>query len=625
MRFGNLVIRNFLSFGDTPQVFDLDRSGVVLIDGQNGQGKSAIPEALLWCLYGETVRGYKDDRVIHRWGARKNCEVAQELRSDDGVAYTVVRARKSDTFASRVHLFRGTWSRDSGTSLQPSGPFDLSAGHQDETQAKIDALLGMGKVTFRATVLFGQSDSYRFTRLTDGKQKDILDDALGMKLYKQAARLASEEEDRLALELRTVEEKRERLMLQRHGQEQVLEELQEANRVFSEEQRRRTEEALATYRAAIKEHSAACKVANLRLVRQKDEHAIRERLEDLDAQWSDVEAKAAVFSATVSARLQQAEEARDRARRIYRDREPTCTKCGQAVTEAALHSHLSEVLREVTPAVHEARRAERAEVRWRRRIESLRREARKLGEELRAAESLAMEAESALKELPRLSEAIVSAGKAHAAVKAQANGYPAKMKAVQQRLDTIDREVEELRCEAKRLTTEQQRCRFWMTGFGAKGLRSLLLDSAVPVLNQKAAECAAVLSGSTIAVEFRTQRLLKDGRTVDDFHVHVDNTDGAEDYDGDSGGEKGKVDLVVGLALQKLVSSRATAQIPLAFFDEVFDALDAEATDVVAAFMAEELKSRRGVFLISHRPEVKDYFPQTVTVIKRGRVSRIVE
>lgn len=52
----SVYVQNFRSYGDS--IIHLPHSGLILIDGQNGAGKSSIVSAaVLWCLYGEAPDG----------------------------------------------------------------------------------------------------------------------------------------------------------------------------------------------------------------------------------------------------------------------------------------------------------------------------------------------------------------------------------------------------------------------------------------------------------------------------------------------------------------------------------------------------------------------------------------
>lgn len=84
-----LIIENFFSIEKAE--IDLLNRGLVLIEGinnsndscsSNGAGKSSIFEAILWCLYEKTLRGYSKDDVINIHRVKSGCAVSLVL--EDG-------------------------------------------------------------------------------------------------------------------------------------------------------------------------------------------------------------------------------------------------------------------------------------------------------------------------------------------------------------------------------------------------------------------------------------------------------------------------------------------------------------------------------------------------------------
>ena len=67
IEFKKLHISNFMSFGEVELIFD--NSGFIKVSGRNenghdaavsnGSGKSALWEAVVWAITGETIRGTK--------------------------------------------------------------------------------------------------------------------------------------------------------------------------------------------------------------------------------------------------------------------------------------------------------------------------------------------------------------------------------------------------------------------------------------------------------------------------------------------------------------------------------------------------------------------------------------
>lgn len=90
--------RNFLSYGDYESVLDLSKAGSCLITGEieeesvnseakksNGSGKSSIPNAILWGLFGRTMHSASSgDSVINHF-TKKTCEVKIDFLNGDQI------------------------------------------------------------------------------------------------------------------------------------------------------------------------------------------------------------------------------------------------------------------------------------------------------------------------------------------------------------------------------------------------------------------------------------------------------------------------------------------------------------------------------------------------------------
>jgi DNA repair exonuclease SbcCD ATPase subunit len=176
----------------------------------------------------------------------------------------------------------------------------------------------------------------------------------------------------------------------------------------------------------------------------------------------------------------------------------------------------------------------------------------------------------------------------------------------------------------EQLTNEEKRVRlsdFWVKAFGAKGLRSLLIDSSLPLLNEEAARISRTITGGAISIEFSATSELKSGKTVDRFEVKVDNKHGAGTYQGNSAGERAKIDLCVGLSLQHLVASRSSASFNLMFLDEAFDCLDSAAHERVVEMLSEIDKD--SIYVVSHNEDLQAWFPHTLTITKKNGFSTV--
>ncbi len=183
----------FMSLGGPSNPLKLDKRGLVFVEGvneddptvdSNGAGKSALFEALVWGLYGKTIRPCDADGVVNVKAAKgQGTSVIVSLEADNGTTYTIRRYRKDATFKNRVMLF----SYAKGTTVE----VNLSRQDNKETDALIVDLLKMDYTTFVNTVFFGQGLVSRFAGMTDREKKEVLERVIGLEDYTRAASLAS--------------------------------------------------------------------------------------------------------------------------------------------------------------------------------------------------------------------------------------------------------------------------------------------------------------------------------------------------------------------------------------------------------------------------------------------------
>lgn len=177
----SLNIRNFLSYREDVPTLDFAGIHVACLCGQNGHGKSALLDAITWCLWGK-ARGKVQDELIS-YGADE-CKVELDFSSRD----THYRA-------SRSHARAGGRRRQGATDLQlqvisDAGPLPISGNSVRETQAKIDQLVGMDYDTFTNSAFLLQGRADEFTNRTPSERKAVLSKILGLELYDRLQEMA---------------------------------------------------------------------------------------------------------------------------------------------------------------------------------------------------------------------------------------------------------------------------------------------------------------------------------------------------------------------------------------------------------------------------------------------------
>ena len=173
-----LSIRNFLSYRENVPTLDFSGVHVACLCGDNGHGKSALLDAITWCLWGQ----------------------ARGQVQDDLVAYGADEARVELEFLVRDHHYRAVRSRRKAGGRRRQGATDLQLQAMNgdssnsqivtgnsvrETQAKIEQLVGMGYETFINSAFLLQGRADEFTNKTPAERKTVLASILGLEAYER--------------------------------------------------------------------------------------------------------------------------------------------------------------------------------------------------------------------------------------------------------------------------------------------------------------------------------------------------------------------------------------------------------------------------------------------------------
>jgi DNA repair exonuclease SbcCD ATPase subunit len=198
-------------------------------------------------------------------------------------------------------------------------------------------------------------------------------------------------------------------------------------------------------------------------------------------------------------------------------------------------------------------------------------------------------------------------------LKAEISPYSGQMTKQQALIDDTKTEIANVsslvEIKRKKLDLETEVVRV----FSPAGVRARVLDEITPYLNGQTSKYLAILSDGNITAEWSTLTPTKAGEMKERFAIDVSSTISSKTFKGLSGGEKRKVRVATALALQDLVSTRATKPIDLFIGDEIDHALDASGLERLMVILDEKAKERGTVMVISHN-SLKDEIKQVLTV-----------
>lgn len=166
--FENIEINNFLAIQHAK--FNLKNNGFVLINGinnnkddnakSNGAGKSALFEALIYCLTGETSRGAKDKDVVNKYtNDGLSIELNFKINHD---SYKLIRYKEHKEFGTNLKLYIN--------GIDKSGK-----GIRDTEKILSEYLPDLNSQLISSVIILGQGLPYRFTNNTPSGRKDLLE------------------------------------------------------------------------------------------------------------------------------------------------------------------------------------------------------------------------------------------------------------------------------------------------------------------------------------------------------------------------------------------------------------------------------------------------------------------
>ncbi|MFC1976884.1 AAA family ATPase [Chloroflexota bacterium] len=189
-----LSLRNFMCYRDNVPSLYFTGIHTASISGDNGNGKSALIDAMTWALWGKT-RAKSDDNLIHLG------QTEMEVEFDFAVGQQAYRVIRKHAKPKR----RQASGQSSLDLLIASGDgFKVISGDGiRQTEQKIVALLHMDYDTFINSAFLRQGHADEFTQKPPGKRKEVLANILELSRYdeleEQAKELAKQQETEKAL------------------------------------------------------------------------------------------------------------------------------------------------------------------------------------------------------------------------------------------------------------------------------------------------------------------------------------------------------------------------------------------------------------------------------------------
>lgn len=169
-----------------------------------------------------------------------------------------------------------------------------------------------------------------------------------------------------------------------------------------------------------------------------------------------------------------------------------------------------------------------------------------------------------------------------------------------------------------RLKTLEKAC-------GREGVQALLIEQALPDIEERANQLLDRLTNGDMRISFDTQKALKSrkGELRETLEITIVDGVGERPYENYSGGEQFRVNFALRLALSQVLAKRAGARLQTLVIDEGFGSQDPAGRQRLVEAINTIQDDFARILVITHIDELKDAFPNRIEVSKGANGSQI--
>lgn len=190
---------NMFSYGEGNVIDFTTLSGINGLFGQNATGKSAILDALCFCLFDKTSRAYKAEQVLNTRKEKFNCKLEFQV---DGISYFIEKRGYNYVkpgLPPKIKVDIDFWKDD-----EFGNKVFLNGDERKGTNQIIQEYIGSYD-DFITTNLAMQDSSANFINKTQSERKELLARFLNLELFDQLYKKSNEQYKDINLEVKSLE------------------------------------------------------------------------------------------------------------------------------------------------------------------------------------------------------------------------------------------------------------------------------------------------------------------------------------------------------------------------------------------------------------------------------------
>jgi len=628
----DVIGKNFCGYEELN--IQLHKQGLIGITGvnkdtasatSNGSGKSNFFKAISWCWFGKYIDDKIGNQVIKN--GQKHSILESRIEMDDGI-WTIKRERRKDQ--PKLAL------------IQPSGA--EWQGEKNDIQTKIDRMLGMDYHTFRNVVLYAEGDTKRFASVLskDSDRKDILHVIMRTDIFKKCRQVVKDKAKELKDSLLSVAVNIDSLENKMSSNKEAIKRLKEKKDTYAQSQKDRTKVVAEDCKTMLDElRELESKRSNIPALIEKidklkltviDVTSIRADMEAAIINRSKIREKLGVCNSGIGSTNASLRLKKESLSELEQDNCPTCT----APLDSGAPKDYKDSLNLEISELENGLKSQRVELS---KLEKSNEDNENHIKECRASIERGLAINTKIEELEKELRSLKSTDSKAAELKAtikrkresidviknEVNPYEEQINELAKDNKTSEESLSNLKVRRSGWENELAHQEFWVRGFSDQGLPSYILDSVMPFITERTNYYLDTLSDGDIRVTFDTQRQLKSSKNATRDEISMEwEIEGLANYPPSSGQQR-KITISAELALMDLVASRENGRPGILLLDEIFDGLDKEGASRVGILLQKMREDCGTIYVISHDPNVCDFFDRNLEVVREDSTSTVEE